>query len=573
MDTLIYIDYDMVFADEPLSIVDYLCNIDRRNLIGIAMRLIYSDGMFSNFEDYCAEFFCAENSHFAKECYDHLNEHIQKDNKDATSLIPRRYIITSQTTALELLRQTFAINIGDFVTNAPQVLQEQYLFKAILLINKLVGHWEAPLEYNSKGETTNLCLAKSFLCTTLNNFDSSNLKPEYVAILQIIKGYHFFRYCEGSKIKKHLSIFLENNGAKSWQHYLYDAIRLILFPLQNKQGNFPRIVLNSQRDGKKFLQAHSFKEDTIVPLENNMDYTYFKSHPLIELNDGSYLPISPLFCINHIYKSVYFEFRAINKSFEGTSNYLKGLGLLTTLTTEFSEQTLFETYVKNALCRHNGLKLSGNGCKKIIDAGHEPDYYCRDGNNILLFENKDIKIPDTVISSKKYDRLEEELHKKLINKGVSQLVYNIKQIESKAFPWDSRLPNNPQIYPILVIDDSSLCAPGLNYILNEEFQQQLKKENIKIKVYPLIIVELDTLIAYANYFQLREVRFKKLLEQYCDYISRNKRPQKIEQIMREVLHKYFPFYIFMSQEITKTPFDNTIFEKVCDELQKAIDLQ
>ena len=569
MDTKIYIDYEMIFANKPSSVFDYLRHLDRQNLIGVALRLIYSDDMFSDFKDYCAEFFCAENFNFANECYRLLNEHIQENNRDITSIIPRTYIITSQSTALELLRQTFAINISDFVLDTPQVLQEQYLFKAILLINQLIGHWEAPLEYNSNGETTNLCLAKSLLCTTLNNFGSSNLKAEYIAMLQIIKGYHFFKYCEQSKIKEHLSVFIENNGAKSWYHYLYDAIRLILFPLQNKQGNFPRIELNTQRDGEKFLRAHSFKEDTIVPLETNQDYTYFKSHPLIELNDGTYLPISPIFCINHIYKSIYFEFKAINESFLGTANHIKGQGLLSIFTTEFSEQTLFERYVRNAICRHRGIKKSDRDCKKEETFGHEPDFYLRDGNNIILFENKDIMIPDHIVCSKQYDQLEQELYKKLVKKGINQLICNIKQLENKTFKWDSNLPNKPKIYPVLVIDDSSLCAPGLNYILNEVFQQQLKCNNIKLKVYPLAIVELDTLIAFANYFQLPNVRFKKLLEQYYDYISRNKRPEKIDQLMREVLHKYFPFYIFMSQEIVNTPFDNTIFEEVLDKVREA----
>ena len=569
MDTKIYIDYEMIFADKSLSVFDYLRHIDRQNLIGVALRLIYSDDMFSDFKDYCAEFFCAENFNFANECYRLLNEHIQKNNRNITSIIPRTYIITSQSTALELLRQTFAINIGDFIHNTPQVLQEQYLFKAILLINQSIGNWETPLEYNSNGETTNLCLAKSLLCTTLNNFGSSNFKAEYVAMLQIIKGYHFFKYCEQSKIKEHLSVFLENNGAKSWYHYLYDAIRLILFPLQNKQGNFPRIELNSQRDGEKFLRSHSFKEDKIVPLETNQDYTYFKSHPLIELNDGTYLPISPIFCINHIYKSIYFEFKAINESFLGTANHIKGQGLLSIFTTEFSEQTLFERYARNAICRHRGIKKSDRDCKKEETFGHEPDFYLRDGNNIILFENKDIMIPDHIVCSKQYDQLEQELDKKLVKKGINQLIYNIKQFENKTFKWDSNLPNKPKIYPVLVIDDSSLCAPGLNYILNEVFQQQLKCNNIKLKVYPLAIVELDTLIAFANYFQLPNVRFKKLLEQYYDYISRNKRPEKIDQLMREVLHKYFPFYIFMSQEIVNTPFDNTIFEEVLDKVREA----
>lgn len=569
MDTKIYIDYEMIFADKPFSVFDYLRHLDRQNLIGVALRLIYSDDMFSDFKDYCAEFFCAENFNFANECYRLLNEHIQKNNRDITSIIPRTYIITSQSTALELLRQTFAINIGDFVHNTPQVLQEQYLFKAILLINQSIGNWETPLEYNSNGETTNLCLAKSLLCTTLNNFGSSNFKAEYVAMLQIIKGYHFFKYCEQSKIKEHLSVFLENNGAKSWYHYLYDAIRLILFPLQNKQGNFPCIELNSQRDGEKFLRSHSFKEDTIVPLETNQDYTYFKSHPLIELNDGTYLPISPIFCINHIYKSIYFEFRAINESFLGTANYIKGQGLLSIFTTEFSEQTLFERYVRNAIGRHRGIKKSDRDCKIEQPFGHEPDFYLRDGNNIILFENKDIMIPDHIISSKQYDQLEQELDKKLVKKGINQLIYNIKQLENKTFKWDSNVPNKPKIYPVLVIDDSSLCAPGLNFILNEVFQQQLKCNNIKLKVYPLAIVELDTLIAFANYLQLPDVRFKKLLEQYYDYISKNKRPEKVEQLLREVLHKYFPFYIFMSQEIVNTPFDNTIFEEVLDKVREA----
>lgn len=568
MDTKIYIDYEMIFADKPFSVFDYLRHLDRQNLIGVALRLIYSDDMFSDFKDYCAEFFCAENFNFANECYRLLNKHIQANNRDITSIIPRTYIITSQSTALELLRQTFAINISDFIPDTPQVLQEQYLFKAILLINQSIGDWEAPLEYNSNGETTNLCLAKSLLCTTLNNFGSSTLKAEYVAMLQIIKGYHFFMYCEQSKFKEHLSVFLENNGAKSWCHYLYDAIRLILFPLQNKQGYFPRIELNSQGDGEKFLRAHSFKEDTIVPLEANQDYTYFKSHPLIELNDGTYLPISPIFCINHIYKSIYFEFKAINESFFGTANYINGQGLLSIFTTEFSEQTLFERYVRNAICRHRGIKKSDRECKKEKPFGHEPDFYLRDGNNIILFENKDIMIPDHLISSKQYDQLEQELDKKLVKKGINQLIYNIKQIENKTFKWDSNLPNKPKIYPVLVIDDSSLCAPGLNYILNEVFQQQLKCNNIKLKVYPLAIVELDTLIAFANYFQLSDVRFKKLLEQFYDYISKNKRPEKVEQLLREVLHKYFPFYIFMSQEIVKTPFDNTIFEGVLDKVRE-----
>lgn len=39
MDTKIYIDYEMIFADKPLSVFDYLRHLDRQNLIGVALRL------------------------------------------------------------------------------------------------------------------------------------------------------------------------------------------------------------------------------------------------------------------------------------------------------------------------------------------------------------------------------------------------------------------------------------------------------------------------------------------------------------------------------------------------------
>ena len=571
METEIYIEYKMIFSDMPLAISDYLKNIDRQNLICFALRLIYSDGKYSDFKDYCSEFFCTENFNFVNDCYKHLYEYIQESENNISYIIPHKYIIISQSTALELLRQIFSIDKNEFVVNVPKDLQEQYLFKALLLINQIIGYWEVPVELNSQGETTNLCLAKSIVCTTLNSFESSNISPEYVAMLQIIKGYHFFNYCKDSpQFQNHLKEFLTKNGFTIWQQYLYEAINLIFYPLKNKKGGFPVILLNEQRDGETFLHNISFNEDTIVSLDENFDYTYFKAHPLIEMKDGSYLPISPIFCINRLYRSVYFEFREINRTFIGTSKYLNDKSLLPILTTEFSEQILFDNYIRNTLSRHHGVKLSDNDCKQIKTIGREPDFYFRDGNNIILFENKDIKIADKVISSKKYDLLDAELQKKLINKhGVEQLIYNIKRINDKALIWDSQIPNNPRIYPILVIDDNSLCVPGLNYILNEAFQKQIKDYNIRIKVYPLILVELDTLIAFKNYFQSNSVRFKKILDKYYDYIATNKKNKSIVHIFR----KYFPFYTFMAKEIVKSPFDNTIFKEVYNSLIKALNIE
>ena len=88
-------------------------------------------------------------------------------------------------------------------------------------------------------------------------------------------------------------------------------------------------------------------------------------------------------------------------------------------------------------------------------------------------------------------------------------------------------------------------------------------------MYPLILVELDTLIAFKNYFQSDSVRFKKILDKYYDYITTNKKNKSIEQISRE----YFPFYTFMAKEIVKSPFENTIFKEVYNSLIKALNIE
>lgn len=61
-----------------------------------------------------------------------------------------------------------------------------------------------------------------------------------------------------------------------------------------------------------------------------------------------------------------------------------------------------------------------------------------------------------------------------------------------------------------------------------------------------------------------------MLDQYYAYLTRNRMPRKINEIMREVFHKYFPFYIYISQELAKSPFDNTIFDEICSELRSKI---
>lgn len=93
--------------------------------------------------------------------------------------------------------------------------------------------------------------------------------------------------------------------------------------------------------------------------------------------------------------------------------------------------------------------------------------------------------------------------------------------------------------------------------------------NIRIKVFPLVIIELDTLIAFINDFEKGKYKLKDALDKY--YIYQEMGPRKVgpEKILREVYKKYFPFYQFFSQEFVHKPFDDALFNDICDVLHEA----
>lgn len=560
----IYITYEMVFDEEPLSISDYLKEIDRKWLIDTALYIIYSEDKLKYFSEYTNRFFSKQNHPFVKGVLDKLNKYLTRNNNDIANFVPHSYFILSESTGLELLKQVFSIQ--NFSKSLPQVFQEQYLFKAILLINKELGKTNVSEEFDANENYTDLFYAKSLVCNFINNHERLILKPGFLSFLQIIKGYYFFKFCEDPKLQQHIDKFLENNGFNSWKQYIYNAIHLILYPLKNETGHFPIIKLNERLEGYKYLHAHSFSIDSIIPIEKNIDYTFFKTYPLIELDKRTFLPIGAIFCINHLYKSVYFELRKINEEFDDT---IKIKGFLQYITTEFSERYLFDRFIENTLNKQRGIKLSDDDCKNINPRkNNRPDYYFRNGNNVFLFENKDIKIANFIVNSKDYGQIGNELNKKLIEKaGVNQLVKHIVAIEKRQFVWDANLPKHPRIYPILVIDDSSLCVPGLNYILNDAFQSQMKNQDVKIKVFPLVVIELDTLIAYANYFKTGRIKLKDLIDEYYKYIKRCKVKVAPDQILYEVYHRFFPFYTFVSKEIMGQPYEETLFNQICNELK------
>jgi len=80
-------------------------------------------------------------------------------------------------------------------------------------------------------------------------------------------------------------------------------------------------------------------------------------------------------------------------------------------------------------------------------------------------------------------------------------------------------PQNVSIYPVIVVHDELYNVPSLNYILNDWFRKELETlaEGLDVsKVKMLIVLNVDTLIMYADYLRLKKSTLQDLFDKYIE---------------------------------------------------------
>jgi len=83
------------------------------------------------------------------------------------------------------------------------------------------------------------------------------------------------------------------------------------------------------------------------------------------------------------------------------------------------------------------------------------------------------------------------------------------------------------IYPTIILHDSLYDAPGLNYWVNEWFQEELTRMKSDTQyqgfdfsiIRPLTLVDIDTLILYRTNFEKGDLNLFDLLEEYQKYVD------------------------------------------------------
>lgn len=117
-----------------------------------------------------------------------------------------------------------------------------------------------------------------------------------------------------------------------------------------------------------------------------------------------------------------------------------------------------------------------------------PDFYIRNGHDIILFEGKDVKIRKEIKADGTIEELLNETEKSFVGytdekgkyrlKGVGQLVRNAKRIQDGKFLWDIEADKNSIIYLVLVLADPRQVAAGWKNYLNRRMYDECLRQGV-----------------------------------------------------------------------------------------------
>jgi hypothetical protein len=443
-------------------------------------------------------------------------------------------------TSIELVKQAFTIPYKQ-----QKAIEEQFeenLLKVILVINdKLMDFKPKTENKNSFEQIAELMVVNSFSQKDINKFDYNDVFREVFS-----KSIDLFEYVStNNDFAEIYREFLKKLNIRDYKEYLTTILGIFCIIMQNALRNKEAgqdeqwagtFHYRPEDDPDKLINTNvldyiSLLIDKDVPLGANEDYKVFRDKPLIKLSDDSYEIVNVGFLLERLFYSLYFDFQSI----------AKGLNI-----TDFSDRYKQSFMEKTLLCKYLDManddqRYTAMNSKDIKTQhpthGGEPDYYMRAENTVILFENKDIMINGAVKESRDYDKIIAEYKNKLLFKthsnnkslpvnkqkpeGIGQLVEQITKIQSEKAYWDTSVPKDSIIYPVLVVGDSKLLPDGLPALMQKWYEDNCRTKKIDMnKAKPLIVMSISTLLLYAQEF--KENGFEYYFERYYKSIEASK---------------------------------------------------
>lgn len=556
-------EFDTILYDEtPCTKEEYLRGTPKSILLRLASFMIGMDPNASRYYDWKAflnMWFRDENIEFKKKIWERCIQLEIEHNTEISLLSPLA--------SLRFFEFAFS-----FKTEEPlqsEIESEINLFKAYLLL--LTN--ETNKETKSKNYLNELKGPYRIAATLFNQVypvsDFTNYQLGDLFITQIIKAYYLFDFLTSKTECKALTEkFYELFGIKEWREYFQALIPIIEAHSKHPTEGWTELTVEKNERFEKncfFLEALSLKHfDT----ELDTDFKLLRGNPLHKVEEGKYAIISPLFVLEKIYKGLYFKLKETYDTLKDDIRPSKNFRSY--YTSKFSENYLLYVILNYIYGEKTYKQYSGIELEQMNISG-APDYYIRNGNKLFLFENKDVFINADVKQSFDFKKVEEELVRKfyfdkkadkISAKAVIQLTSNVELALTQKNSFDQNYKGKSlNIYPILVLHDPSFNTPGLNYILNQWFSDELQKVELKginvSKVKPLTIINIDTLILYADFLKVKRKSLDELINGYIKFgvFDHKKRYKNFEEAKVAVGKSLLAFSFFID-EFTQVGFND-----------------
>ena len=328
----------------------------------------------------------------------------------ANQRLPMKYA-TGCETPLLLLKYIMAMPESDGTDDIGYL--ERKLYKAFITANELTFNRNQGEPPYKKEEDLELYVA-SLLISRYAYQDFFNEKSELDELVrnQASRTVKFFKFVANHpQLKDLLEDFLEKYQLSTWNDYVttYFSIQALA---RDKTGviNFEKLEDTDGLLSEEIVNKDSIDIHEPISLTDNIDYEAFRKRPFIKIAPHEYAGIDVSFMIKRMFDGLYFDF---NELWQGKhENDLQGFNRI--FTTEFSEETVLVNCLKEIAASFGWLSLTDKECKSLIPEkklSSPPDFYIRDGKDVILFECKDVRIPKEIKSDGTTKQLIDEIDK------------------------------------------------------------------------------------------------------------------------------------------------------------------
>lgn len=516
--------YEQVFIGKPLSTLEYVKLIGKENVLTLASYFINCDVMKlqNNPIQFIYDFFTQENSGFVNRLLKVLENRFGP-NFSSSPISTLNFV--NNISLYHIIETALSINTLPNASNQILSKDKLYFFKMFLAENSLHVSRQTPL-YPNEFKSIEDAIGVTTACQ-IADWDYTHAKYSMVCITQMLKCVSFFNFLEQNLVG-HLNLFYERNNLKSWKEYARCISNLILPLIKESRGGIIQVP-NNYVDYNLVVSILDKLSSEKYEEKDDFDFTRLRNQPLYKMCDDSYLILSKLFLAEKLFNSLYFEFKEINDSLGDDlhiDNFKSYIG------THFTEEYLCNFILFNSF-PNRCVKKTGSMYRAEGFNDSEPDFYARINNKAFLFECKDALFKSSAKVSYNLDMIINEISEKLYytknekgkkkKKAILQLIRNSERLLTESNIDKNVNTQKVKIFPIVVVQDKTFCTPGVNWIVNKWFKEELKINypNLLPHMSSIYIIDIDTLLLIRHRLQSRKIILEHILDNYHKHMLSN----------------------------------------------------